>query len=172
MIIGIDPGLAHCGFAVLEDVVHDLGTWQSDPEATIVARARELRADVLRLAARWDGAFAVEAPTWPRNAGAASKYAIAFGVVVGIAGGLGRDLEVIRTDAWRAALGLPKRPRGDEGKRLRKHDTAAEMARRWPAAVDLLETVPRSKHEHAWDALAIASAALDLRRESNNHLEV
>lgn len=157
-ILGIDPGMANCGFAVLERfAVRDLGVLETTKrDGGLMERVRVLEAD---LGALFDehapGVVVAEAPSFPRSARAAQMLGLAYGVLVGLC--RGRAQLVVRTAAeWRELLELPKQKRGEDGKKARKASTARLMHHRFPGARELLASVPAGRHEHALDALAIA----------------
>jgi Holliday junction resolvasome RuvABC endonuclease subunit len=158
-VLGIDPGMAHCGFAVVESfAVRDLGVLiTSKRKGGIMARLAELEDDLGELFTEHrPGVVVAEAPSFPRSARAAHMLGLVFGLVRGMCHG--RAQFVVRTAAeWRELLGLPKEKRGEAGKRERKASTARLIRRRYPGAIELLASTPGGKHEHAYDALAIAS---------------
>jgi hypothetical protein len=172
-IYGVDPGLANCGLAVL--VSGDLKrlavfTSRTHVPATKKRRRRDVRLDerlrdhlevARREGIRTADVLAIEVPSFPPGARPAALLFASFGIwLAGTASFC--SLCPIATRTWRALLDLPPRATTEE----RKADVAAAMRRRWPAAEELMAAakIPRGRHEHAWDALALATVALEAGR--------
>jgi len=187
-ILGIDPGTAHCGFAVLElphlsnaaelatSRVRDLGCFKSDPDARLRDRVSELSCDLNELlAVQTPGVVVAEAPAFPKGALAAAMVWASFAVIVGLCKARGIKLVTRNPAEWRKLLGLlaeklppakttdPKlRARlSREAQTKRKASTEQLMRLRWPGAAVMLESDPAPTREHAWDALAIATSWMD-----------
>lgn len=163
-ILGCDPGLANFGFAILDGfAVRDLGVLETEKQKGIglVERLAELEHDLGALFDAYPPDVVVaEAPSFPRSARAAQMLGLSFGLLRGLCHG--RAQLVVRTATeWRALLALPKQARGEDGKRERKASTARLMRLRYPGAAALLASTPAGKHEHALDALAIATSWTD-----------
>lgn len=165
IVLGIDPGMANCGFAVAQTgrllkgglAVRDLGVLQTPKKGrTILERLTELEHDFAELLEQHEPEVVVaEAPSFPRSSRAAQMLGLSFGLLVGLCHGRAR-LVVRTATEWRELLGLPKVPRGAVGKKLRKASTAKLVHERFPGASKLLASTRGGLHEHALDALAIA----------------
>jgi Holliday junction resolvasome RuvABC endonuclease subunit len=182
-ILGIDPGTAHCGFAVIELDGHvvdgrvlDLGCLRSDPEARLRDRIAEMATDLDDLrTTHGPGIVAVEAPAFPKGALAAAMVWSSYSVVVALCASRGIQLVTRNPGEWRRLLGLlaeklPPAKTTDpklraqlsrQAQTKRKASTEALMRTRWPGAAALLESTPQPVREHAWDALAIATSWTD-----------
>lgn len=169
IIFGVDPGLANSGVAVLVDgYLASLTVYSSVPSIPRTKRrkkqtftlAQRLAAhvDVARLTHRAD-VLAIEVPSYPPGARAAGMLFASFGVWCG-ATSSACEIVMYQTKAWRAAHGLSSRETAAE----RKDDAEDAMLQRWPEAMDMMDRILKSKREHGWDALAIATAAWDARR--------
>jgi len=188
LVIGIDPGFASFGWAMLtpDGEVVGLGvlrTAPSDKKAKVLAshdnvrRTRELARDFGALLdgrmpgkpeeyqhtpfgqAPSEGGAAVrliaaESMSFPRNASAASKMAMAWGMIVGAA--TLRDLPLVQASPQT----VKKRICGDM-KASKKDIENAMVARYGQGLFRMLKGVPAGSHEHAFDALAVARACLD-----------
>lgn len=185
-IIGIDPGLAHCGFAVLERAagetrVIDTGCFKSDQESLLRERVVELAGDLDELLrVHGPGVVVAEAPAFPKGSLAAAMVWSSYAVLVSIVTSRGIQLVTRNPGEWRKMLGLlaeklppakttdPKlRARlGREAQTKRKASTEALMRERWPGAAAMLEGAPAPTREHAWDALAIATSWTDKATET------
>lgn len=181
-ILGIDPGTANCGFALLEGWqnggarVLDLGTFRSDKDALLRARVAEYVNDLLELIQSSSPAIVVaEAPGFPKGAKAAVMVWSAFTGLTALCRARGVELVLRNPGEWRRMLGLPEhklppakttdartRTRlANEAKGKRKANTQALMLVRYPGAAALLESCPNDALEHAYDALAIATSWTD-----------
>jgi Holliday junction resolvasome RuvABC endonuclease subunit len=172
-IIGLDPGLATCGIAIVEletpySRVVRLDVHRTAPspkkQAVLSAsdtlrRARELSA---WLSPWLDTADAVAAERFsaPRNAGAAAKIGWAWGVIA--AQTEARRLPVVQPspqEVHRALCGSA------QAAKTEVEAVCRARIRAWPGTDDAIEELeqshPCSAHEHAWDALAVVLASLD-----------
>lgn len=98
IVLGIDPGFAALGLAVVElgDVVRVPRCWveRTEPSAKkrsvrqsedLVRRCRELAVALERAIAEWHPAVAcAETMSWPRDQKAATRVALAWGVIAAI----------------------------------------------------------------------------------------
>lgn len=108
-----------------------------------VRRARHLAQEL-------EVALACEAQSWPRNAGASAKVALASGVVCGLAELHGLPLvQASPQDVKRAVCGV---------KTASKDDVIGAIERRFP---DVEWPKPNSVIEHTADAVASVVACLD-----------
>jgi hypothetical protein len=165
-ILGIDPGTANCGFALLEAWqdgtarVLDLGTFRSNKDSLLRERVAEFVTDVLGLLRASNAAVVVaEAPAFPTGAKAAAMVWAAFAGLTGVCQARGIELVLRNPGEWRKMLGLPTRVKADS--RLRKSDTRDLVLARYPGAAVLLASCPGDAKEHAYDALAIATSWTD-----------
>jgi len=99
IVVGIDPGLAHFGYSVVDMrpegffpvSMHLIMTKKSDKKMKVLAsddntrRGRELVNSFRHVVDHNPVAFCVEAKSFPRNSSAAAKTAISWGVVITIA---------------------------------------------------------------------------------------
>ena len=187
-ILGLDPGTAHCGFAVLEraDVVRlrDLGCFRSDKDARLRDRVDELAGDLDELLVVHEPiAVLVEAPAFPKGALAAAMVWAAYATITGLCKAHKVELITRNPSEWRKLLGLlaeklPPAKTTDpkvraklarEAQARRKASTEALMRTRWPGAAELLESAPAPTREHAWDALAIATSWVDRATETTTN---
>lgn len=160
-VLGVDPGYASCGWAVLEvrqrgeaplalGVVH---TSQDDAEVETRARVRRSTEVVSRLwcearerGVRW---VVSEDTGFVPDAGALIKVALVIGGVIRVAHELGVGCTLVAPADVKRALRV-------EGK-----EAAAEAAlRAYPGARKLAEEVKPGLRSHALDALAVVRAAV------------
>lgn len=166
IIVGVDPGLANCGVvAIVHGEVAHVDVHRSSPSKQVAGRkvkstlAARLAAHVeLARGVHRADVLAIEVPSFPPGARPAALLFASFGVWCG-ATNASCAVRMMSTKAWRAALGLVPRETTEE----RKADTEARMKERWPEFEAMLtrKKVPASKREHAWDALALATVAMD-----------
>ena len=165
IVLGVDPGFAALGLAAVE-----IGAGAPQPRAAWVERtepsprkravrasednvrrAQELANALERAIAEWQPvALAAETMSWPRNAGAVAKVALAWGAVCACASR--HALPVVQAspqDVKRALVGR---------KSASKEEVIAEVERRFPE-LELPEA--RTLQEHAADATAVVLACLD-----------
>lgn len=165
IVLGIDSGLASCGVALVrlqpasEELVgvHVFTSKPSQRKLEVRSaddtgrRARELAAF---LELQFDNpepvALALEAPSWPRNAGCAAKLGVAFGVAFALAE-LHRIPVVMASpqDVKQAVCG---------SKVATKDDVIAAVETRFPS---ILWPPQTTLWEHAADAVAVVLACLD-----------
>ncbi len=170
LLFGSDGGLAHFGHASValhatgEEII-DLGvahTEKSDAKRKVLAaddevrRARELC--VLLDAAIPAGCRAIcaESMSHPRNASAAGKLKMSWGVLVYAAHA--RNLAILQASPQEIKKALTGR------KDASKEDIARAIADRYgdkPARILDAKKIPNGKREHAYDALASIVACLN-----------
>lgn len=179
-ILGLDPGFASCGYAVLvlalagacDDEVLLAGVLRTEKSSKKrdvraaednVRRAREIATSLQGIIERLRGsnehrivAIAAEAYSPVRNSGAAAKVGITWGVIATIAVAHG-DLPIVQA----TPMELKRRVAGNGT--ASKDAVATALRRRYgEGALDgLLRGTPPSMHEHAYDALGAIAACLD-----------
>jgi crossover junction endodeoxyribonuclease RuvC len=168
LLLGLDPGFASVGWCVLsleesrEDVVA-MGvfrTEKADAKRKVLAaddnfrRAREI---VRLLRPKVDNVQAIcaESMSFPRNSSAAAKMAMSWGVVACMS-------ELFNIPVVQATPKEVKKAVCSNGSATKEEIEAALRARyAGRLSASLLADVPRSCHEHAWDALAACVACFD-----------
>lgn len=166
-LLGLDPGFANIGWAVLElgptNKLVACGvfrTEKSDKKRQVGAsddnlrRSREITAEFQRLIERFSvSAICAESMSFPRNASAAAKVAMCWGIV----GALThlRQLPLVQASPQEIKKQLCGR------KDASKEDIAAAVRKQYPDITSLLEDVTASAQEHAFDAAASILAALE-----------
>jgi crossover junction endodeoxyribonuclease RuvC len=164
-ILGVDPGLASCGWAVLrltdQPEVVGMGvirTMASSKKQHILAvednvrRTRQLAEEISKLLAHPTFLVGAEAMSFPRSASSSGKLCLCWGALVGLL--QARNLPLVQTsprDIKRRITGNGSASKEDVEKALRKRF----------AVTGLLTDVPRGQHNHAFDALGAAVAAMD-----------
>jgi Holliday junction resolvasome RuvABC endonuclease subunit len=182
-VLGIDPGGANCGFALVTDgeLAH-IGTYRSDVDALLRDRMSEFVHDVLKLIdATKPDVIVTESPGFPEGKLAAVMTWSSYTGLVALAAARRVELVTYTPGEWRGILGLPveraekiepgnldekelKRRRGKAAraaKERRKAGTVAAMKTRHPRALYLLGHILADAREHAWDALGIGTAFAD-----------
>lgn len=165
IVVGVDPGLANCGVVTLVDgeldyvAVHRSSPGKGKAKLTIAQRLHA-HVELARYVHRAD-VLAIEVPSFPPGARPAALLFSSFGVWCGATSAACR-IVMYPTKKWRAAHGLPSRETTEE----RKADVKAAMDCRWPDAelAMVRAKVPRSCREHAYDALAMATVAMEACR--------
>lgn len=165
IVLGVDPGFASMGFAaVAVDPVGDLAnavwvvrTEKSTKKGNVrasednVRRAMELSFRLEEAVANWAPlAVAAETMSWPRNAGAAAKVALAWGVLCSVAKRHG--LPLVQASPQQVKLAICG------SKTASKEEVIAAVRKRWPE-LELPKQV--TLQEHAADAAAVVVACLD-----------
>jgi len=192
LVLGIDPGFASLGFALLElggprdgsglvpDLVIKIGvirTTKTDKKQKVLSAddntrrcrelARALRAlFVIGAPARGAGVAALfeagdvvrlvcaEKMSFPRNASAAAKVAMTWGLIMGHVDL--HDLPLLQA----SPQDVKKRVTGNAS--ASKEDIERAMVKKFGRGLyRMLKGVPPGQHEHAFDALASAVACLD-----------
>jgi Holliday junction resolvasome RuvABC endonuclease subunit len=184
-VLGVDPGLRHFGWAMVAltgstEQVYGMGvikTVKSDNKRGLLVAddnvrcAREV-ATVLRSLTKFKGgikAFCAEAMSAPRNASAAAKMAMTWGIVACLAEE--KDIPIVQASPQE----LKKKV--CDNKSASKEEVQKALTDRYGMFVTgrpvlplslmlepqapLLSDVPGGQHEHAWDALAAVVAGLD-----------
>jgi crossover junction endodeoxyribonuclease RuvC len=171
IIVGIDPGFANIGYAVVQveswgEKLLDLGviqTEKSNNKRKVFAsddnlrRAREISARLKQIIVR-DGALkvaalCVESMSFPRNAANAAKVAMCWGCIATFSQLYG--LPLVQSSPQE----IKKKLCGD--KTASKEEVAAAVTRRYANAPKLLADLAASYQEHPYDAAAAAITALD-----------
>lgn len=150
MILGVDPGIAHCGWALLESgqlvgrgvitTARDRGV-TGDAQRRLAEMCRELHSLVFRarlVVLEWPGGG------FGRNAGSAAQTNAVAGAIAGLAWGAGRRVKAPAAVTWRAALGHKR------GKDELLH---ADIARRY--ALQLADVL-KGNLPHVLDAIGLA----------------
>jgi hypothetical protein len=164
MILGVDTGLATCGWALLDErtcEVTDLGVVLTEHEqGTKVTLDRAKRALVqaheLALRARGVGTVVVEAMSFPPGgANAMVSIALSWGLALGVAAAQSTPPTVltISPQRWQREV-VPI-----SGKRVNYPLVAAEierLVRRHESAARKLDAIPVRHRNHALDAAALA----------------
>lgn len=162
-VLGIDPGFASCGYALIHvgttgETVVELGVLRTEKSAAKrqvlatddnVRRTRELARPLTELVQRADVVCA-ESMSFPRNASAAGKMCLCWGLLVGLV--FARDLPLLEASPQE----IKKRICGRRD--ASKEELERELVRRYEP---LPPEVPASLREHAYDALGAAVACLD-----------
>ena len=154
-IVGVDPGLASFGLAVIEGnavrlvVIRTIkggGHWAAQDMAD---RIRRLTLEAAPLVTGAD-VLVSEAMSYPRSASSSAKLAAGWAVALSLAAISGVETHVVSPQYVRE---------NTAGRRTGKDDVRRWLERRY----GLLEAttpnggkVPAAQHHHAWDALAAA----------------
>jgi crossover junction endodeoxyribonuclease RuvC len=165
-VLGIDPGFASLGYAVVELEEENLiplqlgvvRTEKSNTKANVLAsddnvrRIREISGTIYTL---MEGKLAIctESQSWPRNASASAKVGMAWGALAGFSEIL--DIPLLQV----SPMGLKKAVTGNKG--ATKEQVMAALNERFGrdfAAELVKQGVPASQHEHAYDALGAVVA--------------
>jgi Holliday junction resolvasome RuvABC endonuclease subunit len=170
-VIGIDPGFASFGLAVVQlypaferviamDVVR---TKRSNIKSRIleaddsIRRVREISTAFMKYVAEYSPvAFCAESMSYPRNASSAAKVAMSWGAIASIAE---RNLIPVfqaSPQTIRNRLTGAKKASKDKIR-----DVLIDMYGDKTDFDKLLGHLPWVEHEHAWDALASVVACLD-----------
>ncbi len=175
LVLGIDPGFASVGYALLRPgtegfVLLKMGVVRTEkwkpskkrPKATKpsasednVRRAQEIGSALLELLEGVD-TICVEAMSFPRNASAAAKMAMFWGVLSTLA--LIRGLNVIQVSPQKIKIAVTGHNSAE------KEEVQAALEKLFGAeSVDLsgITDVPKSLREHPFDALGAAVTCAD-----------
>lgn len=167
MILGIDTGLATCGWALLDErrcELVDLGvvlTKKHGAEAVTIDRARRALTQAQVIAEKAVGVktIVVERMSFPRNMGAAVSIALSWGVALGLVSMLDPRprLLAIAPQKWQREI-LPDTKGRVDYERLERA-AAAHVRRRHPRVRTALWRIPERHRNHALDAAMIALVA-------------
>jgi Holliday junction resolvasome RuvABC endonuclease subunit len=174
-IIGIDPGLATCGLAVVDLTptgyrLLRLDVFASKPSpkkqsvlaaSDTLRRAREL-ADWLSPWINGASAVAAERFSAPRNASSAAKIGWAWGVIAALAEA--EHMPVIQPspqEVHKTLCGSASASKLDVEQACRERLVNDGPHNGEAAIGDLNARLARGLHEHAWDAFAVVLASLD-----------
>lgn len=167
-VLGLDPGFANCGYAVLaldgaECVFVAAGvirTQKSDKKHKVLAtddnlrRAQRIVTLLHDLARTFPPAvICAEAMSFPRSSSAAAKMAMTWGIVATMS--VRESLAVVQASPQEIKLAVCG------SKSASKEEVEAQVLRRFPEMKALLDEVPDSLHEHAFDAAAAILTGLE-----------
>lgn len=172
-LIGIDPGFASIGIAVLlldADYVYvtrfELLKTESETKKRKVFAvednvrraleiARHLR--VVVAAAHANGAtvagICAEAMSFPRNSSAAAKMAMTWGIIASLSEAT--SIPIVQASPQRVKIDVCG------SKSASKDDVIAAVEKLYPQVIEARRNIARSAWEHPHDALAVAHASLD-----------
>jgi crossover junction endodeoxyribonuclease RuvC len=166
--LGIDPGLRSLGYAVVnieQDAPVEIGVLRTKKDPLLsspldtACRVRHLYRALIALTKEHEfQAVCLESMSHVRSAAAAAKLAMTVGMIIGLSEGLGVPVMQLSPQAVRKTLlGSPK---------AEKTEIAAVMHARYGEISGLARITP-SQRNHAYDALAVASAVLRLTRTTH-----
>lgn len=170
LLLGIDPGFAKVGWAIAELTPEgirpvDMGlivTKKSDKKLRVLAsddnvrRGREIVESLDRVLAKYDViALCAEAKSFPRNASAAAKVAICWGILIKIAVALGIPLIQARPQEIKQKLC------GKKNVSKKDIQDAVDLLFGVDLIHSLVEGIARSNLEHPYDGLATVVACSD-----------
>jgi Holliday junction resolvasome RuvABC endonuclease subunit len=168
VLVGIDPGFASVGLAVVElrasndhvVAVKVLRTEKSSAKKNLLAsddnlrRAREISCELRKVLFSDDYqvvGICAESMSFPRNASAAAKVAMTWGILAALA----QDTPIFQCSPQELKF------RVVGSKTASKEDVQAALLQRFGADVAKLLDAPPSQHEHAYDALGAVVACGD-----------
>jgi crossover junction endodeoxyribonuclease RuvC len=167
-VLGVDPGFASLGYALLrlgtqtETLVAAgvVRTQASDKKRKVLAaddnarRCREIARDLVALFDEHTPlVICAESMSFPRNAATAAKMAMTWGALITI--GHTRGAPIVQASPQEVKLALTRT------KSASKEQVAAAVSKRYRNAPKLINVLPSTLHEHAYDAVASAVACLD-----------
>lgn len=164
-VLGIDPGFASVGYAVVclhpvRETVMKIGvihTEKSGVKQNVLAaddnlrRAREVFT-ALNLQTAWVTALCAESMSFPRNSQAAAKVAMTWGVIAALAEWKGFPIVQASPQAIKKVL--------CGAKNASKEDVQQALQMRY-GKVPGMEELSKGDMEHAFDALAAVVCCLD-----------
>lgn len=171
IVMGVDPGLAHMGWGILQlhkttEKVLALGvivTEKSTKKLNVLAsddnlrRARELYRALMLVVSKYEpAAIAIEAKSYPRNASAAAKTSMSWGVLASISESL--NLPVCQASPQRVKKCLTGKIKSE------KEEVQEALNNKFGTQILLdagIEGIKKSDREHPYDALAVAVTCLD-----------
>lgn len=163
ILLGLDPGMAHCGVAILEGANQDhrdpfklleLSVYETEP-GNFNERLAEHFRDMLPLVCGAD-AIAIEYPSYVERASSAVKLFSSYVLITTMAKERAIPVYPFTPPVWRRRLDLPARPGDKPG---RKEDVAELCENQWGAS-RFLSKIKNAHEEHALDALGVATAWL------------
>lgn len=166
-VVGIDPGLANCGLAILrlgateeDDKVSNLQTITTSPNYSHKLTSYDYaeRVGHISLAlepyVRKCDLVCSESMSYPRNSVAATKIALTFGAIVTLCKLYKKPLVFVLPQQLKSRI---------VGKRdASKEEVEIALLDRFPDIENLLENIPRKVRDHATDALGTIVAAYNL----------
>ena len=175
LVLGIDPGFASVGWGLVElnddtEKLLALGvitTTKSTKKQNVLAtddnvrRMREIHTELKAIADIVNGlnkkihVITIESQSWPRNASAAAKVAMAWGVIVSFA--CERNIALVQASPMQikvALTGIKTASKEQVLDALRKHPGMESVDRH------LSKIRTKGKHEHPVDAVASVIACL------------
>lgn len=165
-IVGIDPGFASIGYCSLTLGARDtlrveaFGVFNTK-KANAKARALAIEDNVRRTGeiAKWmrgliskPGTIAIcaEAMSFPRNASAAAKMAMTWGVIVTLADEL--QIPIFQATPQEVKISACN------NRKASKEEIQAAMRAKFKQTIELQKAIRATAHEHCFDALAAADA--------------
>ncbi len=167
-LLGLDPGFANMGWAVIEiaswgEKLIETGvlrTEKSDKKRQVLAsddnlrRGREVAETLMGVLKRHHiSAICAESMSFPRNAGAAAKMAMCWGVVATLSAQ--SNLPVVQASPQEIKKCLCGK------KDASKEEVEEAVKRRYGQTDAMLADVAASYREHAYDAMAAVVTALE-----------
>lgn len=168
IVLGIDPGLANCGFAVVRltsdsERLVDAGVIctkaQPRKRGVLVGEDNFMRAQSVGraladlVAKHQPVAVCSEAMSFPQNKTASEKVALSWGVLAAVC--TLNDLPCVQP----SPQFIKKHMCG--ARNASKADVEAAVVERYPASSKVLGKVVASRREHAVDAFAVVISSLD-----------
>jgi Holliday junction resolvasome RuvABC endonuclease subunit len=170
-LLGVDPGFASIGLAVYElgnpDHVVAMGlitTEKSPKKQEVLAsndnlvRAMEIHREIVRVLKETEDrggkvvAICAEAMSFPRNASAASKVSLTWGVLASLSEA--RSIPIIQASPQAVKLKVCG------SKTATKEEVEEALVKQYPYLPDLV-ALPKTKREHVYDALAVVLTCLN-----------
>jgi crossover junction endodeoxyribonuclease RuvC len=168
LVLGLDPGFASLGHTLVEldrerATIKAVGVFRTAKLSTkqhVLAaddnlrRARDISAFLTTLCGRWDPkAICAESMSFPRNASAAAKVAMAWGTIAACSDRLG--IPVVQASPQHVKLAVCGR------KDASKEDVQAALRQRFPELPGFLDKTPTGQLEHPYDAVGAVVACMD-----------
>jgi len=166
-LVGVDPGFAYMGVCLAEydgkllqvQYMHVIETKKDQRRVLAcndnVKRARKLFLRLQNIVERYEpNVICAESMSFPRNASAAAKMAMSWGVIVSISEMRGLPLPV-QTSPQDIKLAVC------DSKKASKEAMHVRLVNLYPEIEGLLDDIPASRQEHPIDALGAIVAALD-----------
>ena len=169
-LLGIDAGFASIGYSIVElgdrcDRVVEMGLIRTEPSSKKrkvlaaednVRRTREIAKALIQLhCSHKPKALCCETMSFPRNSSSAAKMAMFWGVLIALAHTWGLPIiQATPQEIKKACCGA---------KNASKDEVEAALRKRYRTTpwIDLLDGMPPSLHNHAWDALGATATCLD-----------